>query len=202
MPRNTLPASTLELVRRARDGDREAYDRLFALAADRVLLFVRLRAGKDLLARLEPLDILQEVYLSAHKDFARFVPRGRGSFSAWLCGIAANRMRDLVDYHGAKKRQAGGEQLPITRVLDGAGAGPTGPLSAAARVERSERLATELARLEDEEREALLLRFFEDLTIDEVAGRIGRSPTMTRRLLGKAMMRLGSKLEELNDVEA
>ena len=199
MPPDALPASTLQLVRQARDGDREAYDRLFSLAADRVLLFVRLRAGKDLLARLEPVDILQEVYLAAHSGFDRFVPRGRGSFSAWLCGIAENRMRDLVDHHGAKKRRAAGEQLPITRVLENAGAAATGPLSAAARIEKSERLATGINALEEEEREALLLRFFQDLTIDEVAGRLGRSPTATRRLLGKATLRLGSRLQGLDD---
>ena len=39
---------TARLVERARDGDREAYDQLFARAADRVLWFIRLRLGPRL----------------------------------------------------------------------------------------------------------------------------------------------------------
>jgi hypothetical protein len=44
---------TLELVAAAKGGDREAYDRLFARAAERALLFVRLRMGPRLRCEAE-----------------------------------------------------------------------------------------------------------------------------------------------------
>ena len=75
------PASTARLLQRARDGDRAAYDRLFALAADRLLLYVRLRLGKGLRDRLESMDVVQEAYLEAWKDLATFEPRDDGAFA-------------------------------------------------------------------------------------------------------------------------
>lgn len=48
-------------------------------------------------------------------------------------------------------------------------------------------------RLEPEEREALLLRYFQNLSQEEIAQRIGRSPTATRRLLARALLRVGTE---------
>jgi RNA polymerase sigma factor (sigma-70 family) len=51
--------------------------------------------------------------------------------------------------------------------------------------------------LDEPEREALLLRHFEDATVDEIAERLGRSPSAVRRLLGRAAARLGDALSAL-----
>ena len=51
-----------------------------------------------------------------------------------------------------------------------------------------------LDRLEPDEREVLLLRHFQGLTIDEAAVVLGRSATAVRRLLGRAARRLGEEL--------
>ena len=178
------------LVERARAGEREAYDLLFARAADRLLLFVRLRLGAGLAAKLEPTDVLQEVYLAAHADFARFEPRGSGSFLAWLCGIAQRRLGRLAEHHGLRHADAG----PISRVLDLAHDDRTGPVTAACRVDAREQLAQAVETLEDDAREVLLLRFFEGLNQAEIAARTGRSTSAVQRALAKALGQVGGRL--------
>ena len=105
---------TADLVARARAGDRDAYDRLFALAADRVLLFLRVRLGPELAARVEPMDVLQETYVEALSGFARFEYRGDDTFARWLCRIAENKLHGLAKFHGAQKRRSAGT-VPVSR---------------------------------------------------------------------------------------
>ena len=92
------------LWRQAKAGDQSAYERLFSLHADRVLVFIRARLGK-LRAKIEPEDVLQDAYLSAHRSFADFEYTDDGAFLKWLCRIIDNRLRDSHDYFTAKKRQ-------------------------------------------------------------------------------------------------
>jgi RNA polymerase sigma factor (sigma-70 family) len=73
-------------------------------------------------------------------------------------------------------------------------AATTGPATGAARREEHERLASAIEALEPEEREAILARYFADRTVDEIAASLGRSPTAVRRLLGRAVVRLGERL--------
>lgn len=189
---------TAGIVERARAGDREAYDQLFALAADRVLWFIRLRLGAGLRGRLDSMDVLQETYLEAHRAFARFEYRDDGSLFRWLCRLVENRIRGLADHFGAQKRRPPGEALPISKVLERVRASRTGPATAADRTEQRERLAAALERLESEEREVLLLRSFQERSVEEIADLLGKSTSSVQRLLGRATVRLGSKLREVS----
>lgn len=189
------PPTCPQLLELARGGDEEAFGTLFEAATPRLLLYVRLRLSPGLAGKLEVLDVVQEAGLEAFRSITGFEARGPGSFSRWLCRIAENRMRDLAAFHRAKKRDPGGIPEGITRVLDRVRHSATGPLSAADRKEREERVGQALERLEEDEREALLRRFFEGATIEEIARALGRSETAVRRLLGRAVLRVGHLLE-------
>ena len=185
---------TAALVARAREGDRDAYDRLFGLVAERALLFVRLRLGKRLRDHVESLDVLQDAYLDAYRAFDRFEYESDGAFARWICRIIENRIRGLADHFDAQKRRPKGVAVHVSRILEQARSTP-GPASVAAEQEHRQRLAAALERIEGEEREVLLLRFFQERTIDDIANLLGRSPTAIRRLVGRATARLGALLE-------
>ncbi len=189
-----MPHPTADLLTRARAGDRDAADRLFEAAAERVLVYVRARLGPTLAARVEPLDVLQETYAEALRSLDRFEEAGAGSFARWLCRIAEHRLLDLAKRERAVKRDR--RALPASRLLERARASRTGPLTAAARIERDEHLAQALEELEEEERAAILARHFQGRTLEETARDLGRSVSALRRLLGRAMARLGRSLGE------
>jgi RNA polymerase sigma-70 factor (ECF subfamily) len=169
---------------KARAGDREAYNRLFALHMDRALFFIRARLGPRLREKLESQDVLQDAYLAAHRDFENFEYTDEGSFTRWLCRIIENRICDLGDYFGAHKRQS--VQLPR--------ADPTGPVTALDRAEHRQKVARALDRLSDDHRQVLLLRYFEGLSAEQTAERMGRSAGAVRKLTARALLALGEEL--------
>lgn len=186
---------TAMLAARAREGDREAYDELFAQAARRLELYVRLRLGKALREREESLDLLQETYLAAHRTFDRFEDRGDDAFVRWLCQIAENCIRARADYHGAAKRRPPAELEHASSVLDRVEKGTLGPVTRAERTERRQQLVLAMEELPREEREAMLLRHFEGRDLETIAERLGTSATSARRILGRATVRLGALLQ-------
>jgi RNA polymerase sigma-70 factor (ECF subfamily) len=197
------PASTADadvvtraLVARARDGDPAAFGRLVGLAEPRLRLYLRVRMGPALRARIEPEDALQETWIAAHRGLAGFDDRGPDAFVRWLCGIAENVLRGLADHHGARKRtpQGAGEPGAAAWSLP---AGTTGVATAVARREARDRIADAVEGLPEDEREVLALRFFQGLTIDAIAALVAEAPTTVRRRLGRATAALGARLGSL-----
>lgn len=174
---------THELWRQAKAGDQSAYERLFSLHADRVLVFIRARLGK-LRAKIEPEDVLQDAYLAAHQSFDQFEYTNDGAFLRWLCRIVDNRMRDSHDYFTAKKRQ----EVPVPR------SAITGPVTALHRVENREQIENALSQLSDEHRDVLLMRYFEGLSAEETGQRMNRSDGAVRSLAARALIELGKQI--------
>lgn len=184
---------TEDLVDRARGGDHEAYEGLFARVGERLLLYLRVRLG-TLGGQVDPLDALQEVYLAAHRDFPTFRARG-GAFTGWLFRIADHRLLDLVDHHQARKRMPAGGWAAGSQVLEALRASQTGPVTANERREEQERLGAALTRLPEDQREVVLLHHFHERSLQEVADATGRSVKAVRTLLARAVYQLGDALE-------
>lgn len=194
-----MAGETDELVEGAQGGDAAAYEALFARVARRLLLYVRVRMGARLSGSLEPMDVVQEVYLDAHRAFPTFEQRSPGAFSRWLFRIADNRLRDLSDRLGAVKRRAHQEAARGTGVLARLAAEEAGPATESAQRERHQALIDAIGQLDEREREALLLRFFHGETLEACAARLGVSEPTVRRLLARGQIALGDHLGSLSE---
>jgi RNA polymerase sigma-70 factor, ECF subfamily len=181
-----MEPTTKLLCEKARAGDRQAYDRLFALHADRAALFVRARLGPALREKVQSCDILQDAYLSAYEDFGQFEYTGDEAFLRWLCRIIENRIRHLKDYFSAAKRQA--VALPRRD--------PTGPVTALDRAEHREKLAGALERLDEDHRRVILLRFFEGRSAEEAGTVLCRTAGAVRNLTARALAKLGREMRK------
>lgn len=160
-----------------------AYERLFSLRSQRVLVFIRARLGK-LRDKIEPEDVLQDTYLSAHRSFRNFEYTHDGDFLRWLFRIVDNRPRNAHDYFTANKRQ----EVPVPR------SALTGPVTALNRVENRERVQSALKQLSDEHRELLLLRYFGGLSPEKTRERMDRSAGAVRNLAARALVELGNHI--------
>jgi len=76
-----------ELVRLARDGDRDAFRRLYDRHAESVYALCLRMAGDS----EDATECLQESFIAAWRNLGDY--RGDGSFAAWLHGIAVNAVR-------------------------------------------------------------------------------------------------------------
>jgi RNA polymerase sigma factor (sigma-70 family) len=172
----------------------ERFERLATATAERTVLFARLRLGPALRARLDAWDVLQDAYVDALGTFSSFRGDDAADFARWMCRIVENRIRALADHFAAAKRRPPAPLVPISRVMDAARASATGASTAIDRRAASERLERAVESLPPDEREVVLLRFFQDRTIDEISDLVGRSPTSVRRLLGNATSRVGETI--------
>jgi RNA polymerase sigma-70 factor (ECF subfamily) len=184
-------AGTDALLRRAREGSRDALGLLLGGCGERLLTLIRLRLGPGLRQRIDSGDVLQATLLKALRNIEGFRGSERGSLMAWLARIAQNEIRDAAAFHGQQRRDAGRE-VPLDEAVE-----PDGLLadvrSATSRIARDERLARLFEAVEalpPEYREVILLRQLEELPFAEVGGRMGRSPDACRMLLARAMAAL------------
>lgn len=160
-----------------------AWDRLIAgVNPPAMLVAIRGMMGQPLRQRCDADDVWQETLLHAFRDRANCEWRGVAAFRQWLLEIARNRVRDLADVAGAKKRGAGKEIRFADRDLasgsqsDDHYAGPcaqTTPGRAAADRDTADQFEQALAAVPEEWREVVRLRLFEDVTLEAIAARLG-----------------------------
>jgi RNA polymerase sigma-70 factor (ECF subfamily) len=178
----------MDLVQRIRQGDRAAWDELYARYHDQLLLAVRLRLGSGLRRFLTSEDIFQSVALEAFRSLSEFEYRGQGSLEAYLRTLVVNKIRDRADTFTAKKRAG---SVPLGEALAESLAEP-GPRYHDA--ERYERLERALNALPEDQRELIVLRKLEGLSSKEVAARLGLTDDAARKAFSRAMARLTTLL--------
>ncbi len=158
----------MELVRRAQQGDRAAFRRLFDLYHRRVyqMAVAMLRSPQD------AHDVVQEAFVRVHRHLPDF--QGNSSFYTWLYRISMNLVYDqlrrrktqrTVDFDETyAKAEEGTDQTHLTPVVDGADPGRT-----AARKELAAELQAALDTLPEHHRQVILLREVEGLSYEEIA---------------------------------
>lgn len=136
---------------------------------------------------------LQETTLTVGKTIDRLTQSlGRKPTSAEIAadiGISEPQVEDALEARVAYRWDSIDAPDPSTGLL------LSDLLAGAPEDELWPELAEELARLPVREREIVYLRFFEDLTQSEIAGRVGVSQMHVSRLLQKALGRLRTVLE-------
>jgi RNA polymerase sigma-70 factor (ECF subfamily) len=185
-------SASIELIRRIRAGDREAWEELYLRYRDRLLLSIRCRLGQELRSRLQSEDILQSVFKDVLGELRDVEHRGKGSLDAYLHVCVLNKIRNKADFFAAKKRTG---ETPLTdSVLDdlrAPGVAEPGYLDR----ERYERLERAIAALPPDMKEAILLRRVEGYTNQEMAAALGKSPDAASKIYNRGLARLGLSLQ-------
>ena len=149
-------------VQAARKGDRPAQARLLRWLQDPWYRLCLSLLGDGEKAR----DATQESALRFLRQLPQF--RGDSSVRTWALGIAINVAREMRRPVRAMTGVDGWDELAATP-RDGRAMPGTGPEVAADLAEQRERLREVLDGLPQRQREALVLRFFEDLSVEDTA---------------------------------
>ena len=176
-------SSLTELIHRAREGDAEAADDLFAIVYDdlRRLARARLRAGGRN-ALLDTSALVHESYLR-FAAAARLELRDRAHFMRWAGRVMRSVIVDFARRQLAGRR--GGGQTPLT-LTTGLGASAPGPEPELLRVHDAlDHMAT---------KEVVQLRYFGGLTEPEIAEAMALSERTVRREWEKARLFLHDAL--------
>ncbi|MGH2886759.1 MAG: sigma-70 family RNA polymerase sigma factor [Solirubrobacteraceae bacterium] len=181
------PSSENELIRRARDGDEEAFAELVMLHADRVQGALR-RFGLD---ASEADEVAQEVFLRAWRGLGRF--EGRSQFSTWLYRIAFNEAQRRL----ARRPPPGAEADPDRDdpVVSLPESPSLGPEAQTLDHEFEQTLETALEQLPMEWRAAVVLRDIEGLSTHDAAEIVGVGEAAFKSRLHRGRMQLRALLE-------
>lgn len=203
LPEGFESDATAELVARAKNGDPDALNDLFAHYHAIMVEVARRRLGPRLRLKEDPVDLAQTTFREATRDFARYEYRGPGSLLKWLIQILQNKIRDKAEFYAAGKRDSSLEVTfeapPGSDDSRGAPEPSSRDLSVTRVVQRDERfeyLRDALAQLSPEHRQAITLVFFEGLSLRDAGERMGgRTEDALRMLLRRAEGKLGEILK-------
>jgi RNA polymerase sigma-70 factor (ECF subfamily) len=192
-------SETEALLERIHDGDREAFEALFASHRADLKRMVELRLAPRLRKRVDSSDVVQEAQLEAARRLQDYLQRPTMPFRLWLRQITYDRLLMLHRKHVEAKRRAVTRELSLPensslalgRQLVARGASPSAAL---ARSELGGRVRLALAKLSDDDRELLLMRNFEGLSNQEVAQVLDVDPSTASKRYGRALLRLRSLL--------
>jgi RNA polymerase sigma-70 factor, ECF subfamily len=197
-----IPAA--ELIQRSRQGEKIALDQLFQRYRHYLHLLAEAQLGRALRAKCDASDIVQQSLFEAYRDFAAFQGAQEGELLAWLRQILSHNLCNEARRFAAQQRdaarevsleqvRAGVDQSSLTLGRCLADDGPT-PSSVAAQHEASVRLAETLARLPANYQTVIILRVFEGLSAEEVAGRMQSTAGAVRMLQLRALTALRAEL--------
>jgi len=166
-------------VERAKS-DPAAFGELYDRYVGQIYRFVRARIRDDSAAE----DITAEVFLSALRHIKGYRDQGR-PFSCWLYRIAVNAVAS--HYRGQRSALSLDDQLGlVSPLLD--------PLDEVVDRERLRTIWQAVDALPTQQRAAMILKFSEDMTMDEIGGVLGKSPAAAKLLVYRAMQRLRREL--------
>lgn len=181
----------------AAGGDPEAFARLVDRIRGRLGVWIALRLGPQLRARVAEEDVFQETLLEVYRRLPDFEDTGPGSFRRWLFVVAENRIRDLHKFHSRQRRDVARVQ-PRSReestVLGLLAADGTSPSSAAHRAELVGRVVERIERLDEDVRAVVVARAIEERTFREIAERLGRPQTSVQALYARGLRQLQDEL--------
>ena len=174
-----MDAAAIEAARR---GDRTAQARLLSALQDVWFRFClsQLRGDRDLAA-----DATQETALRFLKQLGSF--RGESQLQTWSLSIALNVCRETRRKRQLDPLDAAGEPAAVT----------SGVGHLTEDEEETAVLKRTLASLPDRQREAITLRFFEELSVEETAAAMNCATGTVKATVHQALKVLREKLKQL-----
>jgi RNA polymerase sigma-70 factor, ECF subfamily len=191
-------ASERRLIEACQRGDREAFRELFEAHKDRVWTVALRFTGDESAAR----DVTQQVFLKLFTSIAGF--RHESNFKTWLYRMVANECMD--EFRKRRRlipldffRPASGDDRDEDCVAIEMKEWRQEPLQEErlARLEISEAVLAALAQLKPKLRMAIVLKYFEDMSYEQMAEALGCSMGTVASRLNRGHKELARRLAHL-----
>jgi RNA polymerase sigma-70 factor (ECF subfamily) len=185
-------SSETELIARCREGESAAWNELFDLHYAATARFV-FQLSSDFM-REDAEEICQEAFLAVIKNIKSFA--GGSRLQTWIFRIAANKARDYHERRQAAKRGGGQVQVSLQAEIPGTKTAldlpspAPGPDALLMNAEDAAQMGSAVEQLGEPCREIVQLRYFGDLSYDEIAAELKLNPKTVSSRLSKCLDRL------------
>jgi RNA polymerase sigma-70 factor (ECF subfamily) len=195
-------SDTDELLQRSAAGDDAARLELLARHRGRLRQMIAVRLDWRLLARVDPSDVVQEVLMEAHEKPSDYLRDRPLPFYPWLRRIAWQRLLKIHQHHHARKRRVTHEGPPLLELPDESigdlaerlATSDSSPSRHALREELRLRVRGALGQLREPDREVLVLRYLEQMSLREIAAVLEISEGAVKTRHARALLRLQALL--------
>ncbi|MCM2371017.1 sigma-70 family RNA polymerase sigma factor [Aporhodopirellula aestuarii] len=196
------------LIQAAQKGDPDAVNQLLDRHREGIRRLVEMRLDRKVQQRIDVSDVVQEVLVEASGRMAKYLDDPVMAFHLWLRQIAWDQIIDTYRRHrvSAKRNMdreqpmhAGGnggvDESSVDLAIQLCDPAMT-PAAVATQREIATRVETAIERLDDADREVIMMRHYEHLTNLEIAEVLGLQPPAASMRYLRAMRRLRTMLEQ------
>lgn len=176
--------------------DRRLLESVFIQATPSLLAFVESRIPSSMRSQLAAEDVLQDVWILAGRNIDTFEPEGEHAIERWLTRITKNALIDRIKAKSRTKRSGHGMRL--------AGMGGSSMLDLFATVAATQRSPSKDARSAEAERvlvhaletlplnrrQAIWMKYIEELPTCVIAERMVKTESAVRSLLAQGLTQL------------
>lgn len=161
-----MPNNDLDLIEKAKKGDKRAFGKIYEKFLPRIYRFVFYLVPDSAIAE----DITQDTFVKSWESLAKFSGK-KGTVQSYLYAIARN---GVIDYQRKKKesrlnmdyaQQIGSDENLEDKVIN---------------LERVSKVHQALSDLSKEDRDLIVLRYFEEMSYKEIADIVGQSEGAVR----------------------
>jgi len=168
---------------------------------DYLILLARNQLPARLLAKLDPSDVVQQTMLEAHRDRAQFRGTTSAEVAGWLRGILAHKLANAARDFERDKRDIGRE-VSLQKSIEESSVrlegwlrdGRLSPPEQADRNEQLLSLASALAELPNDQREAIEMRYLKSMPVKDIAMELGRTSSAVGGLLHRGLVHLQARM--------
>jgi RNA polymerase sigma-W factor len=173
------------LVRRTLAGEQEAFSQLVERYKDPVYHVAFRMLGNA----AEAEDVAQEAFVRAYTQLGTYKPEHR--FSTWLLSIASHLAIDQL-----RRRRFLALPLEDVPFLEWLADSETGPEDAAIEGERQDEMQHLIQKLPSKYRAVVVLRYWQDLSYEEIATALQLTPALVKARLHRARELLARSLKD------
>lgn len=156
-------------------------------------------------SKVDAADVVQQTMLQAHQARDQFRGSTDAEMAAWLRSILSNVLYGLAREFSRQRRDITREQsmqavekssLQLANLL---AATTSSPSAALHRHERANELAQAMLTLTSEQRQAIMLKYWQGATLVEIGAHLGKSTEAVAGLIFRGMQKLRGKIRETGD---
>lgn len=200
---------TETLLGAAREGDSDAVNRLLEKHRGPIRRLVEMRLDRKVQQRVDVSDVVQDVMIEASGRLEKYLSDPSMAFHLWLRQIAWDRIIDTYRRHRVSAKRNMDREQPMA-----AAAGPNQstmelavqlcdprltPSAAATQREIAAKVEAAVEKMNDQDREIILMRHYEHLSNLEIAEVLGLNPPAASMRYLRAVRRLREMLEKDGD---
>lgn len=172
-----------KLIKRAKNGDKEAFGKLYDANASPIYRFILIKVGN----KADAEDLTHQVFLNAWQKIRGYVSKGF-PFSSWLYRIAHNA---VIDFYRTSRHHADIQALPEDALSDAPELDKK--IDDAMQIKL---VKTAIKELDQDQQSVIVMKFINELSNKEIAQALEKSEGAVRVIQHRALKQLKSKIDE------